>query len=356
MRMPFVTTPARTARSFRSWRRHESVCAHVGLVMLASVVGAAPAISQVPDRPGTLIVTNKAPSTATFIDIASGRTLATLPTGHGPHEIVLSKDGRTAVISDYGTGPQPGRTLTVLDVPARQVARTIDLGEYRRPHGLAWLPGDSLVAVTVEASRAVLLVHVARGAVVRTITTGQTGSHMVAVTADGQTAWTGDIGSNTVTELDLLTGQSVRHVEVPAQPEAINVAPDGSEVWVGSNGTGRVSVLDTYTGAVATAAEGFTWPYRVWFTPDAETVLLPDFTGDAVRFVARRSRRELGRLTFPQEGPQGIVVSPDGRTAFVSLSREARVVVIDVPTRTVIGHVPAGQTPDGVVFVRAAGR
>ncbi|MCU0617708.1 MAG: hypothetical protein MUD17_11595 [Gemmatimonadaceae bacterium] len=311
-------------------------------VLLAAPVAAA----QVPDRPGTLIVTNKAPSTATFIDVASGRTLATVPTGNGPHEIVLSKDGRTAVISDYGTGPQPGRTLTVLDVPNRQIARTIDLGEYRRPHGLAWLPGDSLVAVTVEASRAVLLVHVAR----------QNGSHMVAVTADGQTAWTGDIGSNTVTELDLLTGQSVRHVEVPVQPEAINVAPDGSEVWVGSNGTGRVSVLDTYTGAVATAAEGFRWPYRIWFTPDAETVLLPDYTGDAVRFVARRSRRELGRLTFPQEGPQGIVVSPDGRTAFVSLSREARVVVIDVPSRTVLGHVAAGQTPDGVVFVPAAGR
>ena len=320
------------------------------LVPAALLAATSALAAQVPDRPGTLIVTNKAPATATFIDVASGRVLATLPTGHGPHEIVLSRDGATAVISDYGTGPRPGQTLTVLDVAARRVARTIDLGEYRRPHGLAWLPGDSLVAVTVEASRAVLLVHVARGEVVRAVPTGQSGSHMVAVTADGATAWTGDIGSNTVTELDLLTGQAIRHVDVPAQPEAINVTPDGSEVWMGSNGTGRVSVLDAYTGAVTTAAEGFTWPYRVWFTPDAETVLLPDYTGDAVRFVARRSRRELRRLTFPQEGPQGIVVSPDGRTAFVSLSREARVVVIDVASRTVLGHVSAGETPDGVVF------
>ncbi|MBL0892366.1 MAG: hypothetical protein IBJ19_17375 [Gemmatimonadaceae bacterium] len=34
---------------------------------------------------GTLIITNKQPSTATLVDVASGRTLATLPTGHGPH-------------------------------------------------------------------------------------------------------------------------------------------------------------------------------------------------------------------------------------------------------------------------------
>lgn len=320
------------------------------LLALGLAAALHPIGAQVPARSGTLIVTNKAPATATFIDVATGRTLATLPTGHGPHEVVLSADGSTAVITDYGTGPQPGRTLTVLDVPNRRVARTIDLGEYRRPHGIAWLPGDSLVAVTVEASRAVLLVHVARGEVVRAVPTGQAGSHMVAVTADGTTAWTGDIGSNTVTELDLVAGRALRHVDVPAQPEAINVTPDGSEVWVGSNGTGRVSVLDSYTGAVTAAAEGFTWPYRIWFTPDAETVLLPDYTGDAVRFVARRSRRELGRLSFPQEGPQGIVVSPDGRTAFVSLSREARVAVIDIATRTVVGQVPAGQTPDGVVF------
>jgi DNA-binding beta-propeller fold protein YncE len=318
-------------------------------VVTALVLPAALA-AQVAALPGTLVVTNKAPSTATIIDAASGTALATLPTGHGPHEVVLTRDGGTAVVTDYGTGPRPGSTLTVIDVPGRRVVRTISLGEYRRPHGIAFLPGDSLVAVTVEASQAVLLVHVGRGEVVRAVRTGQAGSHMVGVAADGVQAWTGDIGSNTVSELDLRTGEAVRRVDVPAQPEAINVTPDGSEVWVGSNGTGRVSVVDTYTGAVTTAAEGFTWPYRIWFTPDAETVLLPDYTGDALRVVARRSRRELGRLAFPQGGPQGIFVTADGRHALLSLSREARVAVIDIATRTVVGYVPAGQTPDGVVF------
>jgi DNA-binding beta-propeller fold protein YncE len=154
----------------------------------------------------------------------------------------------------------------------------------------------------------------------------------------------------TVTELDLATGRVMRSIDVPEQPEAINITPDGSEVWVGSNGTGKVSVVDTYMGSVVTAAEGFRWPYRVLFTPDAETVLLPDYTGDALRFVTRRTRKELGRLDFPQGGPQGITVTSDGRYALLSLSREARVAVIDIASRTVVGYVPAGETPDGVVF------
>ena len=55
------------------------------------------------DLTGTVIVTNKGPSTATVIDVASGRTLATLPTGNGPHEIVISSDGRLAVVSFHST-------------------------------------------------------------------------------------------------------------------------------------------------------------------------------------------------------------------------------------------------------------
>ena len=38
------------------------------------------------------MVTNKTPATATILDVASGRVLATLPTGQGPHEVVLSAE------------------------------------------------------------------------------------------------------------------------------------------------------------------------------------------------------------------------------------------------------------------------
>src|SRR5262245_4225544 len=136
----------------------------VRLTALVAVLATAlpsPAAAQVPGLTGTLVVTNKTPSTATIIDVASGRILATLPTGAGPHEVALSSDGRTAVVTDYSG--QPGRTLTVIDVPALRVVRTIDLGQYNRPHGIVWLPGDSIVAVTSEASGNVVLVNVAAG-------------------------------------------------------------------------------------------------------------------------------------------------------------------------------------------------
>ncbi len=297
---------------------------------------------------GTLVVTNKTPSTATIIDIATNRILATLPTGGGPHEVAMSSDGRLAVVTNYGVPPR--NTLTVIDVPGLRVVRTVDLGSYTAPHGIVFLPGDSLVVVTSEATRNIVIVNVVAGAVRKAISTDRPGSHMVGVTANGTRAYTGDIGANTVTELDLAEGKALRRFEVPAQPEAINVTPDGAEVWVGSNATGKVSVVDLSSGSVSTAAEGFGWPYRMLFSPDRKMVIMPDLRGNEVRFVERASRRELGRLAFPSAGPQGITITPDGKYVFQSLSTEARVAIVDPSTRQVIGYLAAGQTPDGVAY------
>jgi DNA-binding beta-propeller fold protein YncE len=324
--------------------------ASLGCAIALIVSQTVPAAAQVPGLTGTVIVTNKSPATATLVDVASGTTLATLPTGNGPHEIVISRDGRTAVVTDYGTGPQPGSSLTIIDVRARKVIRQLPLGEYRRPHGIVFLPGDSLVAVTVEASRAVLVVNIRAMTIVKAVATEKSGSHMLGVAADGVRAWTGDIGSNTVTELDLATGRALRSIDVPAQPEAINVTADGSEAWVGSNAMGRVSVVDARTGSVTTAAEGFGWPYRVLFSPDATLVLMPDYRGETLRFVERTTRRELGRMAFTGGGPQGITITPNGRHALLSLSTRGKVAVIDVATRTVVGELAVGETPDVVVY------
>ena len=313
-----------------------------------AVIGVNPLAAQVAGLTGTLVVTNKSPSTATIIDVASGRALATLPTGNNPHEVVLSRDGRTAVVTDYGSGNAP--TLTVIDVPGKRVTRTISLGQYTGPHGIVYLPGDSLVAVTSERTNHVVIVAVAAGEIRKAIPTTKRGSHMVGVTSDGRRAWTGDMADHTVSELDVVAGTYLRSIAVPNTPEAINVTPDGREVWVGSNATGKVSVVDPTTGSVTTAAEGVSWPYRVLFTPDMKTVVIPDLRNNEVRFLDRATRRELSRLSLPGAGPQGVTITPDGRYLLESLSTQARVMVVDMRTRQVVGHIPAGETPDGIAY------
>ena len=314
-------------------------------VVFAATIGS-PVSAQGPDDlMGTVVVLNKQGGTASFIDLASGSIVATAPTGPGPHELVVSRDGSVAVGTDYG-----GQTLTVFGVPSASVLRTIDLGRYTRPHGIVFLPGDSLVAVTSESTGTVVVVRVADGEIVEALSTGAQGSHMVAATADGRTLWTGDMGSNTVTELARGRDTPVRALTAPERPEAINVTPSGDRVIAGSNDTGRVTAWTTSDGTATTVAEGFGWPYRIFFTPDVDRILVPDLSNEVLRFFDGDSYDELGRINFEGEGPQGLTLHPDGRHLFLSLSAANRIAIVDIDARRVVGYLPAGAGPDGIGY------
>lgn len=312
-------------------------------MVVATIFGSTLSAAAQPGASGTLIVLNKGAGTAGVIDLASGRSLATLPTGQGPHELVVSRDGRIAVAANYG-----GRSLTVIDVPGLVVARTIDLGRYTRPHGLAFLPGDSVLAVTSESTRSVALVRVADGAVLGAIATDQGGSHMLAVVADGSRIYTSNIQGNSVTELDVAARRPARVLDVPPQPEAITVTASGDEVWVGSNARGTVSVLDAASGAIKGTIESFAWPYRILIVPDRRLTIIPDLRQHAVHFVDATTLEEVRRLELPGSGPQGVTLSPDGGTLYLSLSQQDRVAAIDLATFEVVRHYRTGARPDGV--------
>ncbi|MDD9888964.1 MAG: hypothetical protein OXU30_01320 [Gammaproteobacteria bacterium] len=113
----------------------------LGLTMITTVYSQ----EDIPDGlQGTLIVLNKQGHDASFIDLGSGEIIATLPTGRGPHELVVTDDGKWAIGTDYSGG----NSLTVFDVENLSVARTIDLSDYLRPHGILFMPGQQEVIIS----------------------------------------------------------------------------------------------------------------------------------------------------------------------------------------------------------------
>ena len=115
---------------------------------------------------GTLIVLNKSDDTVNLIDLKSQKSVATLPTGDGPHEVAVSTDGKTAVVTNYGRASWPGNSLTVINIPSKKVVKTIVL-EYKAPHGIEFM-SDNQVLVTCEASKKLIQVNVVTGEVEKT--------------------------------------------------------------------------------------------------------------------------------------------------------------------------------------------
>ncbi len=314
---------------------------------------------------GIVVVANMNDNTATVIDLATQRTIATLPTGAGPHEVAISHNGRWAVVSNYGPQKEPGHTLTVIDLQPRVpvVVRTIDLGaDNKRPHGSAFLPGDTTLLVTVQTAQAVMVVNVPRGTVDATIPTHGRTTHMVALTADGRHAYTSNVADGTVSELDIAGRAFVRSFPVAPMVEGIGVTPNGAEVWVGSDSVKTVSVVPTSASTVATTVSDFGFPYRIAMTPDGRTAVVSDPGRGELRFMDVAKHTELGRVTIPATDvvstaefpkspcPEGLSMAPDGKTVFVTLQGRNAVAAVDVATRQLLLTLPVGAWPDGIAY------
>ena len=303
--------------------------------------------AQIPDDlRGTLIVLNKSGHDASFIDLGSGEIIATLPTGRGPHELLVTDDGKWAIGTDYAGG----NSLTVFDIENLQVARTIDLSDYPRPHGLLFLPGQQEVIVTSEGSRNLVIVNFQTGEIVRSISTGQHSSHMLAVSADGSVAYTSNGGTDSVSVIDIASGQLVRSINVPDRPEAITTNKSGSEIWVGSNDDEVVSVISASNNEVVAQWDGFDWPYRILLTDDERYAIMSDLNNNDLRFFDARTKSELGAMDLAGTRPQGVTSYSDDRTLFLSLAGVDKVMVIDIESRTILGEYETGSSPDGIAY------
>jgi YVTN family beta-propeller protein len=297
-------------------------------------------------RTGRLLVANQQSANATIVDLAAG-TVRHVDVGTGPHEASISPDGRLGVVTVYGA-QSPGNQLAVIDMRSATVARTIDLGDYARPHDVVFLPGSSTrVAATSEASQRVIVVDLTSGSIESAIETRANGSHMLALAADGRTLFTANVPAGNVSQLDLASRAFVRHIPVAPRVEGIAITPDGREVWVGSNDAGTVSIIETATGAIADTIGGLGMPYRITISPSGTVAAIPDPPGNRVIVANVRSRSVTGEISGIGS-PRGVDIAPDERTAFVTLGPENEVVVVDLVDRTVLARYTVGTAPDGV--------
>jgi YVTN family beta-propeller protein len=128
------------------------------------------------------------------------------------------------------------------------------------------------------------------------------------------------------------------------------VSPDGKELWAANSHDGTVSVVELLNRKVVQTFDVQTKrANRVKFTPDGKLVLISDLeTGDLVVLEAA-SRKEVKRLNLGR-GVAGILIVPDGSTAYVAVSTESQVAVVDLKTLSVTGRIATGKGPDGMAW------
>ena len=297
-----------------------------------------------------LVALNKAEANMAIIDPATMTVTGKVPVGDGPHEVVLSADGKTAYVANYGN-QQPGNSISIIDIASAKELKRVDLLPIIRPHGIQ-LIGNKLY-FSAEANRMIARLDVESGKIDWMMGIGQNLPHMVAGTTDQKKFATANIMSDSVTILEFANGagnpgpSKITHVGVGKQPEAVDISPDGKEVWTGLNADGMVEVVDAVTYKSVAKIDTKGRPYRVRFTPDGKTVVCTMLPTKEVVIIDAATRKETKRFKL-ESVPMGIAFSADGKTAYISVVQPDAVLKVNLDSGEVTGRVVTGQAPDGI--------
>jgi YVTN family beta-propeller protein len=143
-------------------------------------------------------------------------------------------------------------------------------------------------------------------------------------------------------------------------PYAIAATQDGSRCFVASERDGIVYVLDTTDPSRILPRAGLatgSHPIALTFSPDGGRLYVANAGSDTISAIDVRQEKVVDTLllrppaahALPGATPTGIATSGDGKTVFVTLSDMNAVAVIDAQKMTLLGYLPTGWYPSGVV-------
>ncbi len=296
-----------------------------------------------------LLVGNKGEDSLSFIDLKSGREIARRPTGPQPHEIAISPDGRQAAVVSYG-----GETIDVFDAATQRKLETIDLTPNKRPHGIIWLNDGRIIASTEGSDSVTIVSQPDDGTgkrMISSISTGQKGSHMVVVTPDQNTAFVTNMGSGTVSALDLKTKSKITDMAAGKEPEGLAITPDGKTLWVADRQSDKLHVFDAVNFKKIKSLQTGSFPIRVAVSPDGKTVVTSNLGDGAIEFFEVASLKKTNEIKLSgsrNSGQVTMLFSQNGQRLYVAETGVNKIAEIDMALGKLIGRLSGGTNGDGL--------
>lgn len=295
------------------------------------------------------------------LDYKTLDTIAKIPVGEDPHEIELSSDQKIAYVSN-AVIQGAGHIINVIDLQRLKAVKDIDTKPFYVPHGMAF--HQDTLWFTAQGSKAVVAYDLKQNNIVQVLGTGQDFTHLLYLTRDGNTFYTTNVESGTVSvyEKRLIppymppTGvlppnahqrlewrQTLINVGVGA--EGFDISADGKELWT-ARPDGNIVIVDLVKKKVKTTINTHVLGlHRIGITPDNKTVCVVSVkTGDLL-YYDKATHQLKDKVNLGQGA--GIYMDKGMNRMFVSCTPNNYVYVIDLNTHKEIQRISISR-PDGI--------
>ncbi len=180
-----------------------------------------------------LYVADNLADSMSIVDLAKGTVTATIPVGHNPYTVMLSKDQKYAYVSNWGDV-----TVSVIDLSVAKVVQTISVGTH--PNAMALNPKNNELYVANADSDTISIIDTKTNKVLRTIDLApypgaKEGSspNALVVSPDGENLYVANATNNDIAVICLKQKDKVIGLIPTAwYPTGIIISPDGKQLNV----------------------------------------------------------------------------------------------------------------------------
>src|SRR5215467_10970684 len=321
-----------------------------------------------------IVQTNSAGDNIHLIDPATNKVVGEIKGIEAPHGIVVAPNGSRIYVSE-----QADKTLTVVDGKTLQVTKRIPLSGNPNlvditPDGrwiyvaiaLTWDDYSEFPQIKANPSGGVDVIEAASLQKVKTIAL-KGGIHDLNVTPDGKFVIAGASrgarpAANLMNVIDVRTNEVAWSLLInPApSPMAISSNPDGSTKWIfAQNGSlNGFAVFDFATQAKINEVKfpdlptdkqnkhgGPSVSHGIMLTADQKTLVINSRLNSTLYAYSVPDLKLLGAAELSGRGAGWLVISPDGKTAYVANEHTNNVSVVDIKSMKETAVVPVGFAP-----------
>jgi PQQ-dependent catabolism-associated beta-propeller protein len=259
-----------------------------------------------PSLAQTVFVSSENDDSVNVFD-AQGQSLKTFATCLRPRHMALTRDQQRLLVLCGNSN-----LLAELDPKTGQLLDQTPVGN--SPEIFALSPDEDTVYVSIEDDGVMAAYSRSQKKQLFEIATGEE-PEGVLVTPDGQTAYVTSEEDEVVHVIDLAQRKVLRDIPVGERPRRFMLHAQAKELWVTNELSASVSIIDTEAMAVK----------------------------DTLNFSIQGVRQN--RIT-----PVGIVMSRDGKSAWVALGQASHIAQVDLASKKVLKTVLVGKRPWGLAL------